>query len=141
NYQFSDSGAIRLNAMKMGGEVPGRDGVDIDRWGIAPSIAFGLNTPTRLTLSYSHIENNDMPDLGVPFSNAANPGRVTPPEVDRDNFYGRHNVDFRENVTDTATAIIEHDINSNFTVRNLTRYGRSLNHYLMTRPSFDNCAA
>ena len=141
NYQFSDSGAIRLNAMKMGGEVPGRDGVTIDRWGIAPSIAFGLNTPTRLTFSYSHIETNDMPDLGFPFKNQANPQRRTPPKVDRSNFYGRHGVDFRENVRDTATAIVEHDINEHFTIRNLTRYGRSLNHYLMSRPTFDNCAA
>ena len=141
NIDFSDTGAFRLNLMKMCGEVPGRDGVTIDRWGIAPSIAFGLGTPTRVTLSYSHIENNDMPDLGVPFRNAANPDRTTPPSVDRDNFYGRHNVDFRENVFDVATAQLEHDINSNTTLRNTTRYGTTLNHYLMTRPSFDNCAA
>src|SRR3546814_5013887 len=87
------------------------------------------------------IENNDMPDLGIPFKNDANPGRTTPPNVDRDNFYGRHNVDFRENVFDMATAQLEHDISSNVTVRNTTRYGKTLNHYLMTRPSFDNCDA
>src|SRR5690606_24426077 len=109
--------------------------------GIAPSLAFGLGTPTRVTLSYSHIENNDMPDLGIPFANAARPSRVTPPDVDRSNFYGRHNTDFRENVFDMATAQIEHDITSDLTVRNTTRYGKSLNHYLMTRPSFDNCTA
>lgn len=141
NYKFTDSSAMRLNLMRMGGEVPGRDGVDIDRWGVAPSIAFGLGTPTRVTLSYSHIENNDMPDLGFPFRNAANPSRDTPLEADRDNFYGRHKVDFRKNIFDTATASIEHDLNDKFTVRNVTRYGKTLNHYLMTRPSFDNCAA
>ncbi|MDS1140544.1 TonB-dependent siderophore receptor [Pusillimonas sp. SM2304] len=141
NIVFSDTGAFRLNLMKMGGEVPGRDGVTVDRWGVAPSLAFGLGTPTRVTLSYSHIENNDMPDLGIPFANAANPDRKTPPKVDRDNFYGRHNADFRENVFDTATARVEHDITSNVTLRNTTRYGTTLNHYLMTRPSFDNCSA
>ncbi len=141
NHAFSETGALRLNLMKMGGDVAGRDGVTIDRWGIAPSLAFGLGTPTRVTLSYSHIENNDMPDLGIPFKNEANPDRVTPPNVDRDNFYGRHNVDFRENVFDTATAQIEHDLNDKFTVRNVTRYGKTLNHYLMSRPSFDNCKA
>ncbi len=141
NIAFNDTSAFRLNLMKMGGDVPGRDGVKVDRWGIAPSLAFGLGTPTRLTLSYSHIENNDMPDLGIPFSNAANPDRTTPPKVDRNLFYGRHNVDFRENVFDTATAKLEHDLNSNLTVRNITRYSKTLNHYLMTRPSFDNCRA
>ncbi len=141
NYAFTESAALRLNLMRMGGDVPGRDGVTIDRMGIAPSIAFGLGTPTRAILSYAHIENNDMPDLGVPFSNAARPDRITPPDVNRDNFYGRHNVDFRENVFDTATIQVEHDLNSDFTVRNVTRYGESLNHYLMSRPSFDNCRA
>lgn len=141
NYAFSEHGAFRLNAMKMGGEVPGRNGVDVDRWGIAPSIAFGLDTPTRITLSYAHIENNDMPDLGIPFNNAAQPDRVRPPKVDRDNFYGRHNADFRENVMKTATAIVEHDFSRDMTLRNTLRSAKSLNHYLMTRPSFDNCAA
>lgn len=141
NITFSETGAFRLNLMKMGGEVPGRDGVTVDRWGVAPSLAFGLGTPTRVTLSYSHIENNDMPDLGIPFKNEANPSRNTPPNVDRDNFYGRHQVDFRENISDMATARIEHDLSSDLTFRNTTRYGKTLNHYLMTRPTFDNCSA
>src|SRR5690606_14372687 len=141
NYAFSETGAIRLNLMRMGGEVAGRDGVKIDRWDIAPSIAFGLGTPTRVTLSYSRLENKDMPDLGFPFKNAANPDRVTPLEADRDNSYGRRNVDFRKYIADTASASIEHDLNDRFTVRNVTRYSKTLNHYLMTRPSFDNCAA
>lgn len=141
NRALTETSAVRLNLMKMGGEVPGRDGVTVDRWGVAPSIAFGLNTPTRAILSYSHIENNDMPDLGIPFNNPARPDRVTPPKVDRDNFYGRHNTDFRENVFDTGTVRIEHDVTPALTVRNITRYSRSLNNYLMSRPTFENCAA
>lgn len=141
NYMFSDTGAVRLNLMRTGGDMPGRDTVKKDRWGVAPSVSFGLGTPTRLTLSYSHIENNDTPDMGIPFKNAANPDRTTPIKVDRNNFYGRENADFRKNKFDTATAQIEHDITSQVTARNTTRYGQSLNHYLFTRPSFDNCKA
>lgn len=141
NYVFTDTAAFRLNLMKMGGDMPGRDEVEIDRWGIAPSLSFGLGTPTRVTLSYSHIVNKDTPDWGIPFRNDANPDRTRPIKVDRDNFYGRSNIDFRENTFDTATALIEHDLNDQFTVRNATRYGKSLNHYLQTRPSFENCGA
>lgn len=141
NYAFSDTGAFRLNLMKMGGGIPGRDHVKAKRWGVAPSISFGLGTPTRVTLSYSRIENKDTPDWGIPFRNNANPDRTTPIKVDRKNFYGRKNADFRENIFDTATATFEHDINSNVTIHNSTRYGKSLNHYLYTRPSFDNCSA
>lgn len=141
NYVFSETGAVRLNMMRMGGDMPGRDYVKMNRWGIAPSVAFGLGTPTRVILSYSHIENNDTPDMGIPFVNASNPDRVSPIKVDRENYYGRTDVDFRENKFDTATAQLEHDITSQLTLRNTTRYSTSLNHYLFTRPSFDNCKA
>lgn len=141
NYAFTDTAAFRLNLMKMGGDMPGRDHVEIDRWGIAPSLSFGLGTPTRVTLSYSHIENKDTPDWGIPFRNDANPGRTQPIKVDRDNFYGRENVDYLKNVFDTATLNFEHDITDTLTFSNTTRYGKSLNEYLFTRASFDNCAA
>ncbi|RZS35087.1 catecholate siderophore receptor [Corticibacter populi] len=140
NVAFSETGAARLNLMKMGGEVPGRGGVTVDRWGIAPSVAFGLGTPTRVTLSYVHIENDDMPDLGIPFSNAANERRV-PPDVDRENFYGRLNADFRENTMKTGTIKLEHDFSESLRLSNVTRHAKTLNHYLMTRPTFDNCTA
>lgn len=141
NYSFTETSAFRLNVMRMGGDMPQRDEVKIDRWGIAPSIAFGLGTPTRVTLSYAHIEVKDSPDWGMPFKNAANPDRVTPLEPDRKNFYGRKNVDYRKNIFDTATVDVEHDLTDKLSVRNMTRYGKSLNEYLYSRPSFDNCTA
>lgn len=141
NFAFTDSAALRLNIMRMGGDMPGRDAVEIDRWGIAPSLAFGLGTPTRVTLSYSHIVNKDTPDWGIPFSNPANPDRTRPIDVDRENYYGRKNVDYLKNVFDTATFDFEHDLSDTLTVSNTTRYGKSLNEYLFTRASFDNCGA
>lgn len=139
NVALTDSAAFRLNAMRMGGNVPGRAEVEFDRWGLAPSLAFGLGTPTRVTLSYSHIENNDTPDMGIPFQNQSRPDITEPLKPDRNHYYGRAGVDFRDNIFDTATAEIEHDLNENFTIRNITRYGKSLNRYVFTRPSFDNC--
>ena len=141
NVAFSDTGALRLNLMRMGGNVPGRGGVDTDRWGLAPSLALGLGTPTRLTLQYALVQNNDMPDQGIPFFNAARPDRQTPPNVDRNNFYGQLNTDFRKNEQQNASVLFEHDFSDAAKLRNLTRYSRSVNHYLLSRPSFDNCAA
>ncbi|MFT2588363.1 TonB-dependent siderophore receptor, partial [Escherichia coli] len=40
--------AMRLNVMKQDSGVPGRHEVKNDRWGVAPSLAFGLNSPTRV---------------------------------------------------------------------------------------------
>ena len=139
NITLTDHAAFRLNLMRMGGDMPGRNEVKYDRYGIAPSLALGLGTSTRLVLSYAHIVNKDTPDWGFPFSNAANPDRKTPLEADRDNFYGRKGVDYRKNQFDTVTADIEHDLNDKFTVRNVTRWSRSYQEYLFTRPSFDNC--
>ncbi len=34
--------------------------------GVAPSVTFGLNRPTSLTLEYLHQEQNDVPDYGIP---------------------------------------------------------------------------
>ncbi|MBC7929559.1 MAG: hypothetical protein H7Z38_03230 [Rubrivivax sp.] len=31
-----------------------------ERWGVAPSIAFGLGTPTRLALSYFHLQQDNL---------------------------------------------------------------------------------
>ena len=63
--------AIRLDAFQQYNEVADRDFVYNGRWGFAPSLAFGLGTPTRVTLSYLHSSENDLPDYGFPFVNAA----------------------------------------------------------------------
>ena len=41
------------------------------RWGVAPSVAFGLGEPTTVTLDYLHLQEDDTPDFGVPFINGA----------------------------------------------------------------------
>jgi catecholate siderophore receptor len=46
--------AVRVNAMGIKAQVTDRDVVQDSRWGIAPSISFGLGTATRATLAYFH---------------------------------------------------------------------------------------
>ncbi|WP_269778102.1 TonB-dependent receptor, partial [Pseudomonas tolaasii] len=65
NSQLNDTTAFRLNLMAHGNDVPGRDYEDYSRWGIAPSIAFGLGTPTRVTLSYEHQKDDNTPQYGI----------------------------------------------------------------------------
>jgi len=139
NVVLHDKIALRVNAMKMGGTTPGRDWVTIDRQGIAPSIIFGLDTATRATFSYSHVENKDMPDQGLPFSNDAHPDRKRPNKhVDRSNFYGRRHVDFRDSWAKQSTVLLEHDFASGLQLRNILRHTETLNHYIMGRPTFSN---
>ena len=121
NQKVTETIAVRLNAMGHKNDVPGRDVEDYKRWGLAPSIAFGLGTATRFTLSYLHQVDNNIPQYGVPyFVNAFNNGTL--PGVDSSNYYGYSNVDTQEIDLDVATAIIEHDFSDTMHVRNLTRW-------------------
>jgi catecholate siderophore receptor len=69
NFVLSDTMAFRLNAMYHDQDVAGRDAVSNSRWGIAPSLTFGMNTPTRVNLSYYHMQSDDLPDSGIPYNN------------------------------------------------------------------------
>ena len=139
--------AFRLNAVAEDGGVAGRDEVKNKRWGIAPSIAFGLNTPTRVFLDYVHVKQDNVPDGGVPTIGL--PGYSTPDallinspilrrtflsyaqRVDSSNFYGTTS-DFNDVTSDLFTARVEHDITPDMTVRNVTRYGKTSQDYMLT---------
>ena len=109
--------ALRINLMRHESGVAGRDdNVQSDRWAFAPSLAMGMNRDTRLTLSYMHQEEDNVPDYGLPFIN-----QRPPPGVDRSNWYGINGFD-KENVTyDMVTAKLEHDFNEDVTLRNTLR--------------------
>jgi len=131
--------ALRINAVKEDSGVAGRDEVKNDRWAIAPSIAFGLNTPTRVFLDYVHVDQNNVPDGGVPTiglpgyssPDPARPFLSTAAPVRSKNFYGT-TADFDDVTSDMLTARIEHDIMPDMTVRNITRYGKTSQDYLLT---------
>ncbi|HGM5551527.1 TPA: TonB-dependent receptor [Pseudomonas putida] len=141
NYQFSDIAAGRLNLMSHESNVAGRDKVDYDRWGIAPSLAFGLGTDTRVNLDYYHLESNDTPDSGIPYtipaggSAARTKSNPDKPYAggDHSNFYGLDR-DFRKGRTDTATFAIEHDLSDSLTIKNTLRHGTSMQDYILTQP-------
>ena len=128
-----ENAAFRLNAMAHTADVPGRNGPDAERWGVAPSLTLGLNGPTRATLSYYALRSDETPDLGHPFDTINNTGR--PVIVPRDNYYGSTQRDFRKNDADLATIDIEHTFEQGLTLRNITRYGSTLNQYVMSRPT------
>ncbi len=137
NQQMTDSSAFRLNLMKHEANVAGRDAVDVSRWGVAPSFAFGLGTDTRLTVGYYHVETDDMPDYGIPLASSPNRSKYNvdkPVHVDRDNFYGLTGRDYRQTSNDSGTIKIEHDLNDDLTVSNSFRMSRSTLDYIVTNP-------
>ncbi|HEX6993646.1 MAG TPA: TonB-dependent receptor [Gammaproteobacteria bacterium] len=136
NWRLGDGAAFRLNVMSHEADVPGRDEVFLSHRGAAPSLAFGLGTPTRITLDYYYYRTDDMPDYSIPYGrNADNTAASGPPlDVDRENFYGLLNRDFQKTGADIRTLEIEHDFGGGLTLRNTTRYGVTSNDYIVTNP-------
>ena len=67
--------ALRVNAIYHDADTPGRDHVETHRIGIAPSIAVGLGTSTRAILSYFRLQQDNVPDYGIPFVPTPTPAR------------------------------------------------------------------
>ncbi|RAN44290.1 catecholate siderophore receptor Fiu [Herbaspirillum rubrisubalbicans] len=131
--------AMRLNLMKQDSGVPGRHEVKNDRWGIAPSLAFGLNSPTRVFLNYLHADQDNVPDggvatIGLPGYSSPDPARPYisgAPRVASSNFYG--NVSDYDKVTaDMFTARVEHDFSQDVKLQNTTRYAKTSQDYFLT---------
>jgi catecholate siderophore receptor len=139
NQELGDGIAFRLNLVAQDSGVPGRDEVTGKRWGVAPSIAFGLDTATRVFLNALHVDQDNVPDGGVPTIGL--PGYVTPdparpqigaaPRVDSTSFYGTTS-DHDDVVADMITARVEHDFSERMRVQNTTRWGRSHQDYMLT---------
>ena len=136
--------AFRLNAMSDSADISGRDVANNKRWGIAPSLALGLGTPTRFYFDLVHIQQNNVPDGGV--STIGLPGYTTPDaatvknrrnfltyasRVDPSNFYGTSS-DFDHVTQNMFTARVEHDLTPDITLRNTFRYGKTTQDYMLT---------
>jgi len=131
--------ALRVTAMGHSADEPGRNVVRNRRWAVAPSVGFGIGTDTSFILNYLHLEQDDVPDYGLPngrnFSLAGSgfEGRVAP--VDRNNFYG-YSTDYRDVETDTITGRFEHLFSDQVRLGNVTRYARVRIDQLMSAPRF-----
>ncbi|MBN3788327.1 TonB-dependent receptor [Burkholderia sp. Ac-20353] len=130
NRKLNDTTAVRLNVMGHDANQAGRNDVYSKRWGVAPSVVFGLNTPTTVTVSYYHLNSYDMPDFSVPF--AASGG--TPVPTDRGRFFGLNTRDYRYTQTDSAEVRVEHRFNDDLKLKNTTMFGRSTLDYVATNP-------
>jgi catecholate siderophore receptor len=133
--------ALRVNAMLHEAEVSERDEVENGRWGVAPSLRIGLDTPTRVTLSYFQLNQDNVPDYGQPWvpntQAALSNYRDMPSPVDRSNYYGMVNRDFENVGTHLFSAVIEHDFSETLRLTSQTRYGTTLRDSLITAPRFN----
>jgi catecholate siderophore receptor len=118
--------AFRLNALWQDGGVAGRDVAEKSTWGIAPSLAFGLDSPTRVIITYQHDEQRDRPEFGALAGTLSETSTAVRPAgpVDRSRFYGLLS-DYDDVTIDIATLRIEHDLTPTMRLTNFSRYSNT----------------
>jgi catecholate siderophore receptor len=131
---IDDGAALRVNGLLHRSGVAGRDDAEYERIGFAPSLALGLNSATRATLSYLHQSDWDRPDYGVPWIDYGSPTGIShPAQVPPDAFYGFKS-DYARTSADIATGLVEHDLSDAITLRDQFRYAAYSRDYRATDP-------
>ena len=111
----NDTMAFRVTAMAEGADSY-RDDVDLERWGINPTMAFHLNETTDLTIGYEHFSDERTADRGQP----SYQGR--PFDADESTFFGDPELSNVDAEVDAFNVLVEHDFQNGALLRNRTRY-------------------
>jgi len=100
--RINDAAAWRLNAMAERADSF-RDGVDLERYGINPTITLMPGGNTALTLGYEHFHDRRTADRGVPSQNGE------PFDDSRSRFFGNADQSESSVDVDALSAVLEHD--------------------------------
>jgi catecholate siderophore receptor len=139
NLPLDDRIYFRLNFLAHDSDVAGRDAVENQRWGIAPTVTLGLGPGDNLTLSYFKLKQDNLSDYGIPWvpvtHNVLVAFRDRPAPVPRDTFYGLTSRDFEKLNSDLGTIRYEH-VGESLTITNQFRFDRSTRDSMATPPRF-----
>ena len=124
---LGDGAAFRLNLLAHRGEVTDRDGAEMERFGMAPSLSLGLGSDTELTLSYMKQTSDDRPDYGLPWLNDR------PAPVARQLYYG-FDSDFLETDADIFSGHVNHTLNDAVNLDAQVRYAEYTRESRITEP-------
>ncbi|MCB2048908.1 MAG: TonB-dependent siderophore receptor [Novosphingobium sp.] len=130
NYELASGLALRVNALYHSADVPGRDYVDSERYGVAGALGWRATDSLSFALDYYHFRADGMSDFGQPFD----PATGEPYAVNPDNFYGAVGRDFLENEADVGTFAVQWDPVEALSLRSQTRYGEVDNRYVVSVP-------
>ena len=122
--------AVRLNVLWQDSGVPGRDLVNLESRAVAPSLAVGLGTSTRLNVAAQVVRQDNLPDYGIPGAAwldeplAPTTARAGGP-VDQTNYYGSPGYDYDNVSQESYTVRVERDLSRALTLRNQSRYNQA----------------
>lgn len=112
---INEVAAFRLNAMYEDSESY-RDGVELERSGINPTLTFLPTEQTKVVLSAEYFNDERVADRGIPSFD----GR--PFDTDESTFFGNADLSPTETTVQAYGALIEHAFDNGVTIRNRTRY-------------------
>ncbi|HJV51838.1 MAG TPA: TonB-dependent siderophore receptor [Noviherbaspirillum sp.] len=118
--RINDAAAWRLNAMGERADSF-RDGVDLKRYAINPTVTLLPGSDTALTLSYEHLRDDRTADRGFPSSGSA------PFDADPGTFFGNADQSRATSTVDGFSAVLEHDFGGGLELKNsfrITRYDK-----------------
>ncbi|CAA0091990.1 putative TonB-dependent receptor BfrD [Zhongshania aliphaticivorans] len=137
NGTLSESLAGRINLMTQDSGVPGRDVTENKGSGFAGALTYLLSDKTRISGGVSYLDQDNIPDGGVPLLTNANGDRYLD-EATAENYYGVENRDYDKNEITTLKLAIDHDFSENLSLRNQTFIGATETSAAITRPSYDS---
>ena len=128
NRKLNEELTVRFNALYADRDVPGREGSEEQRQGLA--LALEHKTTSNLTLSADvyHFRADEIPDGGVPWDS------VTGKPVPGRQFYGQNGRDFLNAGADIFTFGVKYDLGNRSRIENFTRYGVTTSEYIVTIP-------
>ncbi|MFN9848161.1 MAG: TonB-dependent receptor [Alphaproteobacteria bacterium] len=94
-----------------------RDFVNLERWGINPSVSWRNADGLTISMAYEHFEDDRTTDRGVPSFN----GRPSP--APRSAFFGDPERSYSTTNIDVVNLAMEYELSANLTLRNRTVYG------------------
>ena len=121
---INDVAAFRINAVyEDSGSY--RDGVDIERYGINPTLTIKPTDRTKIVLGVESFKDEHVGDRGMPSLRGAGNSQLKsrPYDLgDTDTFFGNARLSPNETETNAFNALIEHAFENGLTLRNRTRY-------------------
>ena len=130
---INEVAAVRLNAMyEDSGSF--RDGVDLKRYGVNPTVTLMPTNNTKVVLNAEYFKDERVADRGI----SSFQGR--PLNTNVSTFFGDPNRSLSDSELKAVNALIEHKFDNEVTIRNRTRYAAQDKFYQNVYPNAVNAA-
>ena len=133
----SESAAFRINAVYENSDSY-REGVNIERYGIAPTLTLIPTDNTKIVLGIEYFQDKRIADRGVPSQATINGNpSIANPDFNRrpykignsDTFFGNARLSPSETETVAFNAAVEHVFDNGVIIKNRTRYANYDKYY------------